>query len=221
MKKAAITLGLALWTSTFIGGTLFLSAGSVDIPLLWANLLVWVGFTTVIAWMMDLDLMRERSRVGQGIRGRLIQILGLPVLASHFIIAGLDLGRFHWSDSIPMGLQAAGLGMMVLAFGLLSWTIFVNPFFAKAVRIQKDRGHEIVTSGPYRYARHPGYAAFFFIFLASGLALGSWASSIPAVGVALFFIWRTVIEDKFLQENLAGYPDYIERVPYRLLPGLW
>jgi protein-S-isoprenylcysteine O-methyltransferase Ste14 len=110
---------------------------------------------------------------------------------------------------------------MVLAFGLLAWAIYVNPFFAKAVRIQEDRGHQIVTSGPYRYVRHPGYTAFTFVFLASGLALGSWLSFISALGFGLFFIWRTVVEDKLLRENLEGYTDYVERVPHRLIPGLW
>lgn len=221
MKKVAITLGLALWVALFIGGTLFLSAGRVDIPFFWANLLVWIGSMIIIASIMDVDLMRERSRVGKGVRGKLIQVLGLPVLAGYFVIAGLDVGRFHWSDSVPTGLQVAGLGVMVLAFGLLSWIILVNPFFAKAVRIQEDRGHEIITSGPYSHVRHPGYTAFALIFLANSLALGSWLSCIAAVGFALFFIGRTVVEDKFLRENLEGYTDYMEKVPYRLIPGLW
>jgi protein-S-isoprenylcysteine O-methyltransferase Ste14 len=221
MKKAAIALGLALWTAVFIGGSLFLAAGRTDVPLLWVNVLVWAGSTFVIGWIMDLDLMRERSRIGGGIRGRLLQVFGLPVLASHYVVAGLDVGRFHWSDRVPVGLHAVGLGLMLLAFGLLSWTIYVNPFFAKAVRIQDDRGHEIVTSGPYGHVRHPGYAAFALIFLASGLALGSYLSLIPATGFALFFIWRTAVEDRFLQENLEGYASYAQRVHHRLIPGLW
>ena len=108
--------------------------------------------------------MRERSRITEGVRGRLVQIPGLLVVASHFAIAGLDVGRFHWSDSVPVGLQVLGLGVMVLAFGLLSWVILVNPFFVKAIRIQEDRGHKIITSGPYGYMRHPGYAGFALIF---------------------------------------------------------
>ena len=155
------------------------------------------------------------------LRGKLLQVLGLPVLASHYVVAGLDVGRFHWSDGIPIGLQVVGLGLVCLGFGLLSWTIHVNPFFAKAVRIQDDRGQEIVTAGPYSRVRHPGYAAFTLIFLASGLALGSVLSLVPAIGFALFFIWRTGVEDVFLQENLEGYASYTQRVPHRLIPGLW
>ncbi len=221
MKRVVITVGLALWVAIFIGGALFLSAGRVDIPFFWTNLLTWVGSMVGIAWIMDLDLMRERSRVGAGIRGKLRQVLGLPVLASHFIVAGLDVGRFHWSDTVPLGLQVVSSGGTVLGFGLLAWTILVNPFFAKEVRIQEERGHEIITSGPYGYIRHPGYAGFAVLFLVSGLALGSWLSFILGAGFVLYFVWRTVVEDRFMQENLEGYADYVGRVPYRLIPGLW
>ncbi len=120
MKKAAITLVLALYVAVFIGGSLFLSAGRLDIPFFWANLLVWVGFMIITARIMDLDLMHERATVGPGTRGRLMQILGLPVVASHFIIAGLDVGRFHWSDSVPPVWQIAGLVVLILSFSLVA-----------------------------------------------------------------------------------------------------
>lgn len=220
MKKGMISVGLALWVAVFIGGALFLSAGRLDIPFFWANLLVWGGSMIVVVWSMDLDLMRERSR-GGGTQGKLRQALGLPALASHFIVAGLDVGRFHWSDSVPPGLQVVSLAGIAAGFGLLSWAFFVNRYFVKEVRIQEERGHELVTAGPYGYVRHPGYAGFASIFLVSGLALGSWLSFLVGVGVGLYFVWRTAIEDRFLQENLEGYADYVERVPYRLLPGLW
>ena len=221
MKKAAITLVLAVYVAVFIGGCLFFSAGRLDIPFFWANLLVWAGFMIIIASIMDLDLMRERARVGPGTRGRLLQILGLPVVASHFIIAGLDVGRFHWSDSVPHVLQIAGLVMLVLSFSLVAWAFSVNPFFSKAIRIQEDRGHEIITSGPYKVVRHPGYTAFTFMFLSSGLSLGSWLSFVPALAIVIVFIRRVGVEDRLLQEELEGYVDYSKRVRYRLIPGVW
>jgi protein-S-isoprenylcysteine O-methyltransferase Ste14 len=193
----------------------------MDIPFFWINLLIWVGSMMSIAWIMDLDLMRERSRVGAGIRGKLRQVLGLPMLASHFIVAGLDVGRFHWSDTVPLGLQVVSSGGIALGFALLAWTMLVNPFFAKEIRIQEERGHEIITSGPYGHIRHPGYAGFAVLFLMSGLGLGSWFSFILGAGFVLYFVWRTVVEDRFMQENLEGYADYVGRVPYRLIPGLW
>jgi protein-S-isoprenylcysteine O-methyltransferase Ste14 len=106
-------------------------------------------------------------------------------------------------------------------FGLLSWALNANRYFVKEVRIQEERGHELVTSGPYQYIRHPGYAGFTIIFLISGLALGSWLSFLVGVGIGLYFVWRTGIEDLFLHENLEGYTDYVEKVQYRLIPGLW
>ena len=221
MKKAAITLFWALYVAVFIGGSLFLSAGRLDIPFFWANLLVWVVFMIIIASIMDLDLMRERGRAEPGARGRLIQILGLPVIASHFIIAGLDVGRYHWSDLVPLVLQIAGLVVLTLSFGLVAWAFSVNPFFSKAIRIQEDRGHQIITSGPYKHVRHPGYTAFTFMFLSSGLALGSWLSFVPALAIVIVFIRRVVVEDRLLQEELEGYADYSKHVRYRLIPGVW
>jgi len=221
MKKTFIVLGIAAWVAVLLGGTLFLSAGRVDLPFFWATLLVWVGSTTIIGLIMDRDLMRERSRFGEGKRGRLLQILGLPLVIAPFLVAGLDVGRYHWSDSVPGGAQAAGLGVTVVGFGLIAWSIRVNRFFAKAVRIQENRGQTAVMGGPYRYIRHPGYCGFVLIFLASSVALGSWLSCVPSLGMALFFVWRTAVEDEFLQAHLEGYAEYAERVRCRLLPGVW
>ncbi len=97
----------------------------------------------------------------------------------------------------------------------------MNPFFSKAIRIQEDRGHEIITSGPYKVVRHPGYTAFTFMFLSSGVALGSWLSFVPALAISIVFIRRVVVEDRLLQEELEGYADYSKRVRYRLIPGIW
>ena len=218
--KVVISLGLALWVAVFVGGSLFLSAGRLDIPFFWANSLVWISSIIVLGLNMDLDLMRERSR-GGGTQGKLRQIFGLPALASHFIVAGLDIGRYHWSDSVPKGLQVVSIAGVAAGFGLLSWALYANRYFVKELRIQEERGHELVISGPYRYIRHPGYAGFTIIFLISGLALGSWLSFLLGVGIGLYFVWRTAIEDGFLHENLEGYTDYVEKVQYRLIPGLW
>jgi len=221
MSKTFIVLGIAMWVAVLLGGTLFLAAGRVDLPFFWATLLVWVGSTTVTGLIMDRDLMRERSQFGGGKSGKLAQILGLPAVICPFLVAGLDVGRFHWSDSVPTGAQVGGLGVVVAGFGLIAWSIRVNRFFAKAVRIQEDREQTVVTAGPYRYIRHPGYCGFALIFLASSIALGAWLSCVPSLGMALFFVWRTGVEDRFLQAHLEGYAEYAERVPYRLIHGVW
>ena len=101
MKKTLVVLGIAAWVAVLLGGTLFLAAGRADLPFLWVVLLVWVGSTTTIGLIMDRDLMRERSQLGAEKSGRLLQVLGLPVVIAPFLIAGLDVGRYHWSDSVP------------------------------------------------------------------------------------------------------------------------
>ena len=98
----------------------------------------------------------------------------------------------------------------------------VNPHFEKTVRIQDDRNHRVIESGPYRIVRHPGYTATLLGFvLATPLLLGSWWAFIPAILAMLCFIIRTVLEDLTLHKELWRYEAYAQKVRYRLLPGLW
>ncbi len=96
-----------------------------------------------------------------------------------------------------------------------------NRFFSATVRIQKDRNHQVVTTGPYRYVRHPGYVGGIIAMLMTPLALGSWVALIPSFVVASGFVLRTSLEDKVLQEELGGYKDYAKNIRYRLFPMIW
>jgi len=98
----------------------------------------------------------------------------------------------------------------------------VNRNFEKTARIQSDRGHAVVQSGPYAYLRHPGYAATIVGFnFGTALMLLSWWACLPAVLAMIVLIVRTALEDRMLVEELAGYRDYAARVRYRLVPGVW
>jgi protein-S-isoprenylcysteine O-methyltransferase Ste14 len=97
----------------------------------------------------------------------------------------------------------------------------VNRFFSSIIRIQRERGHHVVTQGPYRWVRHPGYAAAILLVLASGLALGSWLTTVAAAFGIPLILWRCIAEDSILLAELPGYRDYARAVPYRLVPGLW
>jgi protein-S-isoprenylcysteine O-methyltransferase Ste14 len=98
----------------------------------------------------------------------------------------------------------------------------VNRFFSSVVRIQTDRGQQVVTTGPYAFIRHPGYAAGILIIAASGPALGSWLAAALVVILSLpFLLYRVITEDRILQVELAGYSDYAARVQWRLFPGVW
>jgi protein-S-isoprenylcysteine O-methyltransferase Ste14 len=105
---------------------------------------------------------------------------------------------------------------------LCFWAMAVNRFFSSVVRIQSDRGQYVVASGPYAYVRHPGYLAGIVIILASGLALGSWLAALLVIVSSLpFLLYRAITEDGVLQAQLPGYADYVGRVRWRLVPGIW
>ena len=99
--------------------------------------------------------------------------------------------------------------------------MITNRYFSIAVRIQTDRGHRLVSSGPYRIVRHPGYLGMLFACPASVLALGSWLALVPALLYAVLIVRRAAIEDRYLQAELDGYAQFASRVRYRLIPGVW
>ena len=114
-----------------------------------------------------------------------------------------------------------GLIGFASGFGLAVWAMIVNRFFSAVIRLQADRGHHLITTGPYRFVRHPGYAGVLLGVLASPLALGSWLSGIPMLIVAALILRRRLMEDRFLHEQLKGYPAYAADVRYRVLPGVF
>jgi protein-S-isoprenylcysteine O-methyltransferase Ste14 len=136
------------------------------------------------------------------------------------VTAGLDAGRYQWS-STPHGIRVLGW-MGFTAAAVLIWRVMSeNTFSSSMVRIQADRGHKVVTTGPYRYVRHPMYVGVIVLLLSIPLVLGSWWATLPAVLIVILFVVRTVLEERTLKEHLHGYPDYMEHVRYRLLPGVW
>jgi protein-S-isoprenylcysteine O-methyltransferase Ste14 len=123
---------------------------------------------------------------------------------------------------VPAWLRAAALIALTIGWALTFWAMRVNRFFSSVVRIQSDRGQYVVTSGPYRWMRHPGYLAGIAIIVASGIALGSWlATAILIVCGLPFLLRRAITEDRVLQAELPGYRDYAARVRWRVLPGIW
>ncbi len=152
---------------------------------------VYVGILLALSLFRDVvmdrkspDLSKERLKPASGGRdGKLLIIFvgALVLFLLHWSVAGLDQ-RFHWSDHIPLVGVVAGLAIVAVGVGFGIWPMLVNPFFSTAVRIQSDRGQQVITSGPYAIARHPGYAGFVLALVATGMALNSLLSIIPAVG---------------------------------------
>ena len=131
------------------------------------------------------------------------------------------MGRFRWSDEISPAVQGAGLLAVAAALAVVVWAMAVNRFFSPVIRIQTDRGHRLVTSGPYRYVRHPAYAAFPFLMVGTGLALGSWLAALIGLLLVPPVVRRAALEDRVLLEQLEGYACYARQVRYRIFPGVW
>jgi protein-S-isoprenylcysteine O-methyltransferase Ste14 len=208
-----------------MGVALFWSAGRIDWWPAWAAIAVWlVSFTAMDIVMLHLNpgLLAERLAPPKGAKTwdrTILSILRLLQLA-RYILAGLDQ-RYGWTGGFPLAAQIFALMVCVLGYTLLVRAMASNDFFSQVVRIQSERGHTVVTGGLYRYVRHPAYVGMILFELAMSTLLASWWAIIAGGLCAILLILRTVLEDRTLQAELAGYSDYARQVRYRLLPGIW
>ncbi|HNZ02009.1 MAG TPA: isoprenylcysteine carboxylmethyltransferase family protein [Anaerolineaceae bacterium] len=170
------------------------------------------------------DILKERANYNQHENTQPWDKWLSPLVAfgSVFIllVAGLD-ALYHWSAGFPLAVEIAGLVLIAGGYILGSYAFIENAYFSGTVRIQDERGHRVVSSGPYGWMRHPGYLGSLVASLGMPLLLDSLWAFIPVVIFGAFFIIRTRLEDRFLQENLPGYREYAQKVRYRLLPGIW
>jgi protein-S-isoprenylcysteine O-methyltransferase Ste14 len=221
VASMAQILGVVFAFEAAMAAILFGTAGRWDLPWFWAVLGVHAASCLVAVSLIDPDLRKERLRPGPGGRDRMLRLFALPLILAHLIVAGLDAGRFGWSGHLPVAVQAAALMGLGTGMALSVWAVAANRFFSPVVRIQEERGHHLITTGPYRVLRHPGYVGTILGALSGGIALGSWWSLVPMAPLVALLLRRTMVEDRFLHEGLAGYAGYAERVRYRLVPGLW
>ena len=147
-------------------------------------------------------------------------MLAFVVVALVWLVAiGLDR-RMH-ASGVPLALQALGLAMYLLSTAFIMWVFRENSFAAPVVKVQADRHHRVVSSGPYAFVRHPMYSGVMLFFVGVPLLLGSWWGLAIAPLFAVLFAVRARIEERALVEGLPDYADYAARVRYRLVPGLW
>jgi protein-S-isoprenylcysteine O-methyltransferase Ste14 len=205
---------------------LFASAWRVDLPMFWVYLVFHSGAQLAMALLVfrrNRDLLEERQEPGEGAKAWDRQLLRVYTLLTMtvFAAAGLDVGRLHWSDTVPLWGQIVALLGFALSFAFIIWAMVVNNFYSRVVRIQGDRGQCVVTKGPYQFLRHPSYIGSILSWTCAALALGSWLALTPVALIAATLVVRTALEDRTLHEELAGYAEYAQRVRYRLLPGVW
>lgn len=207
---------------------LFLAAGTLNWPWGWVYYLIQT-LSTIAGRALVLrrhpELLAERAsfRTREDVKGWdrvLVRVVALYGPLISWVIAGLD-HRWSWSPDIQASLRWIALVVVLSGAILANWAMVVNRFFAAVVRIQRDRGHEVVTAGPYRLVRHPGYAGGICVWLALPLMLGSLWAYLPSIFTACALVVRTALEDRALIEELPGYVEYARRTRYRLLPGVW
>jgi len=208
---------------TLLAGCLLAPAQSVSWPAAWVLLGCYAAIVLTAFLLVDHDLLRERTKPGPGVVRRdavVASLGGLLFYPVTLIVAGLDHAA-GWSPRLPLLVTLLGFDLFLAGYALALWAMMANQFFSTFVRIQSDRGHQLIERGPYAYVRHPGYTGTLVAHLAMPVALGSLWALVPATLACVLFVLRTVLEERTLRANLAGYQNYCSRVMWRLIPRVW
>lgn len=224
MKKVWIVIVVE---ALIFAALLFGAAGTFAWPAAWIFLILLFGSAAPITYKLARDdpaLLEERMRPpiqsGQPLWDKIIMASFIVLFIGWLILIGLDAARFRWSI-MPAWLQWIGAVGLAVAMWISYATFAANAFLANVVRIQTERGHTVVSSGPYAVIRHPLYAGALLFFASTALLLGSWFGLAGALALGGLLILRTALEDRELHRSLEGYADYARRVRYKLLPGVW
>jgi len=228
LKKSGIKVLVGTFLGPFIQGALiFISAGRINIPRVWFYLVV--SFISmfggiVIVYKVNPELLNHRGEWKKKTDAKrwdkfLLLAYGITAFYILSVVIGLDI-RFQWSY-LGINFTIAGIVLFIFASVLVHWAMIVNTHFETTVRIQKDRGHKVITTGPYEIVRHPGYVGAILYAAATPLIIGSIVGLIPAAIAAFVLLIRTSLEDKTLHSELNGYAEYAGTVKYRLFPGVW
>jgi protein-S-isoprenylcysteine O-methyltransferase Ste14 len=209
-----------------MGALLFASAGTLHWPGAWAFLATSALLGPACGlWLAKTDpaLLAERMRLTardeQPSADRKFMLAFAAAALIWFVAMGLDR-RLQASD-VPLALQMLGLAMYLLSTGFIMWVFRVNSFAAPVVKVQTERHHHVISSGPYAWVRHPMYSGVMLFFFGAPLLVGSWWGVLIAPLFAVLFAARAGIEERALVAGLPDYADYAARVRYRLVPGVW
>lgn len=205
---------------------LFIPAGTVAWPAAWAFLgMNFILGTAISMWLYRYNqgLMKERMgglRSVQKAWDKAFIVLQGALSIAWMVVMPLDAVRFGWSR-MPVWLQVAGAVILLGSF-YLSFLVFrENPFSSSVVRLQKDRGQTVVSTGPYSHVRHPLYSAFLLYVVGTALLLGSWYGFLLGLVLTGLLAWRAIMEERMLREGLEGYDAYMAQVKYRIIPHVW
>jgi protein-S-isoprenylcysteine O-methyltransferase Ste14 len=223
MLKVIVGLTVAAMVIVF-AGFVFANARRLGWTLGWIYVVIVVATLTInlaclLRW--NPDLIRRRMRLSKFTKtwDKVWAVLFGFAMITIYVVAVME-ARDRVS-SAPGAAWLLGLAIFVPSWALAIWSMVVNPFFEKAVRIQTDHGHRVIDTGPYAYMRHPGYVGFAGWMLSTPLLLASIWAFIPALISVVLLVIRTALEDRTLHEELPGYAEYASRVRFRLIPGIW
>lgn len=159
---------------------------------------------------------RMKTSEKEATQQRLVAILIVSVLAI-FMIPGFDK-RFGWSE-IPVWLVLVGDAVMLLGYLFMIYVMKVNSFAARTIEVEQNQ--RVIDCGPYALVRHPMYAGFLLMYIATPIALGSWWAFLAVAVVPIALIFRIINEEMVLHRDLDGYGEYTLRIRWRLVPGIW
>ncbi len=205
---------------------LFLPAGTLTWITGWIYLALFFGFFIgVNIWLYNYNpgLLQERmsiSRPNQKKWDKVIFPLLLTLPFAWLVFISLDSVRYRWSP-VTIWLQIVGCALLLCSFYLFFLTFRENSYLSTVVRVQKERGHKVVSTGPYHFVRHPMYSGFLFFMVGTPLLLGSWYGVLLGLAFMLVLARRAVLEEHTLQKELDGYTQYMTQVKYRLIPYIW
>jgi protein-S-isoprenylcysteine O-methyltransferase Ste14 len=225
VRRGQLVVQIMIMALVF-GAILFVPAGTFRWPGAWAFLALMFGFTIALsAWLLrhDPELLAERmtgiGRVDQEKWDKILLSIAAVLFFAWLVAMALDT-RFRWSH-VPLWLQVVGALLLLASFWVFFLTFRENAFLSPAVRIQTERAHQVVRSGPYRFVRHPMYAGFALFAVGTALLLGSWYGVLGGLVLVGIIARRAVLEERLLRERLPGYDAYMEQVRYRFFPGIW
>jgi protein-S-isoprenylcysteine O-methyltransferase Ste14 len=216
----------AVWFA-IMAALLFIPAGTLDWSAAWIYL-AEMGLATLVitTWLARHNpaLLAERMspliQRDQKIWDKLLMIVLIALWCAWYVLMGLDAVRYGWSV-VPLWAEVLGALAIVVAMYVFFLTVRANSFAAPVVKIQTERGHKVVSDGPYAIVRHPMYAGALLLFAGTPLLLGSWWGLALAPVITVLLAARAVLEERTLARELDGYAEYATRVRYRLIPMVW
>lgn len=207
---AVVLVFIAAGSITFLWGWIYLGTSAVALI-----------FGAAYVLKRNPQAINERGRPAEGQKGwdKVLMAIYIPLFLGVYILSGLD-ARFGWSQ-VPLWLHLLGVTFTLASSALTYAAMAHNKYLALYVQVSQERGHQVATSGPYRYVRHPMYLSLIFSWPALALLFGSYWALVPGILASGLIVLRTALEDRTLQAELPGYSDYARQVRYRLLPGVW